>query len=56
MTELGRRHLLVTLGAGLMTPRRVFAEGGRLIVEHYERGDDETWGRPLGVAAARTLN
>ena len=85
MTELGRRHLLVTLGAGLMTPRRVFAEspsqdigqrlarvqqdgkvdglhtllvsqGGRLMIEHYGRGDDETWGRPLCVAAARTLN
>ena len=78
MTELDRCHLLATLGAGLMTPRRVFAEtplqdiaqrlarvqqdgkvdglhtllvsqGGRLMIEYYGRGDDETWGRPLGV-------
>jgi len=78
MIELDRRHLVATLGAGLMTPGRVFAEspsqdiaqrlarvqqdgkvdglhtllvsqGGRLMIEHYGRGDDETWGRPLGV-------
>ena len=71
MTELDRRHLLATLGAGLMTPRRVFAEaplqdiaqrlagvqqdgkvdglhtllvsqGGRLMIEYYGRGDDES--------------
>jgi CubicO group peptidase (beta-lactamase class C family) len=80
MTELDRRHLLVTLGAGLMTPRRLFAEspsqdieqrlalvqqdgkvdglhtllvsqGGRLMIEHYGWGDDENWGRPLGVVS-----
>ena len=78
MIELDRRHLVATLGAGLMTSGRVFAEspsqdiaqrlarvqqdgkvpglhtllvsqGGRLMIEHYGRGDDETWGRPLGV-------
>ena len=78
MIGLDRRHLLATLGAGLMTTRPVSAEsppqdiahrlaqvqqdrkvdglhtllvsqGRRLMIEHYGRGDDETWGRPLGV-------
>src|SRR3984893_11977415 len=25
------------------------SQGGRLIIEHYGRGDDEAWGRPLGT-------
>jgi CubicO group peptidase (beta-lactamase class C family) len=25
------------------------SQGGKLMIEHYGRGNDETWGRPLGV-------
>jgi CubicO group peptidase (beta-lactamase class C family) len=25
------------------------SQGGRLIIEHYGRGEDEAWGRPLGT-------
>jgi CubicO group peptidase (beta-lactamase class C family) len=27
------------------------SQGGRLVIEHYGRGEDEAWGRPLGTIA-----
>jgi CubicO group peptidase (beta-lactamase class C family) len=79
MIKLNRRHLLATLGVGLMTARRALAatsssqeisqrlaqaqedgkvdglhtllvsQGGALVTEYYGRGEDESWGRPLGT-------
>jgi hypothetical protein len=27
------------------------SRGGRLVIEHYGRGEDEAWGRPLGTVS-----
>jgi len=31
------------------------SQGGRLLIEHYERGTDEVWGRPLGTVSFAPL-
>jgi CubicO group peptidase (beta-lactamase class C family) len=84
MTSLNRRHLLATLGVGLMAAGRAFAKSpsediaqrlaqaqqddkvdglhtllvsqrGRMVTEHYGRGEDEAWGRPLGTVTFAPL-
>jgi hypothetical protein len=53
-SDLGKR-LSQALQSGIVSGLHALlvAQGGDLLLEHYRRGEDEAWDRPLGVIRAR---